>query len=311
MKIIDLHEDIGLTSMSKNVYSQSEQNNLKMLAGHEDTLVFAVTFPFRNTWARLDPKTNLLEGNFMSTHIPDFSALFNQAGFFSHLSRTDFVKVCKSKKDLDAPGSKLLMSIEGVDLLPDYSDAYLLYDLGIRNVGISWNQDSKYAASCVSKKDYGLTGSGRELIGLCNKLGMTVDMAHSSAKSLLEAVETSSEPIIISHTNAMSLKEHMRNVTDEGMAAVADSGGIIGISAIGPMISDHPTIKDLAKHINYVGENFGWEHVALGTDFLGMKAEVEGFTEFNHIRDLEPLIEKPDLVLHKNAERVLNRVLKN
>lgn len=311
MRIIDLHEDFGVTSLSENVFTETAQNSLKELSEHEDTLVFAVTFPFRKTLARNNPDSNLLQEKIEFTWIPDFSALFNQASFFSYLARTKLVKICKSKTEIDRPGTKFLLSIEGCDLIPDYTDAYLLYDLGIRSVGISWNQDNKYAASCFSKKDYGLTGSGRELIGLCNRLGMIVDMAHASPSSLVEAVQTSSDPVIVSHTNVLNLADHKRNVTDEGIAAVADSKGVVGISGIGDMINSSPKIDDLAKHINYIGENFGWEYVAIGSDFLGMLAKVDGFTHFSHIADLEALIEKPDLVFHKNAERVLNRVLKS
>ena len=76
------------------------------------------------------------------------------------------------------------------------------------------------------------------------------------------------------------------------------------------MLGSKPTIHDVVEHIKYIGDNYGWEYVALGSDFLGMIAKTEGFVKFNDILELEKLLEKPDLVLYKNVERVLNKIMK-
>lgn len=71
---------------------------------------------------------------------------------------------------------------------------------------------AKNGISCFSKKDYSLTGSGRDLIDIANKLGIMVDLAHASPLTIKEVVEVSSEPITVSRTNVLSLKNHKRNV---------------------------------------------------------------------------------------------------
>ena len=126
----------------------------------------------------------------------------------------------------------------------------------------------------------------------------------------MEAAQISSAPIIVTHSNVRALQDHKRSLTDEGIAAVAESKGVIGISGIGDMLGSKPTIHDVVEHIKYIGDNYGWEYVALGSDFLGMIAKTEGFVKFNDILELEKLLEKPDLVLYKNVERVLNKIMK-
>ncbi len=308
MQFVDLHEDFGITSSSENVFADTVQNNLHKVEDINDILIFSAIFPFRGTWAR--NSTDSTHGRIEKSMIPDPSALFHQAGFYSYLSRTGRVRILKDSSQIDLEVPRFLISMEGCDVMADFSDSYLLYDMGIRCLGFTWNYDNKYAASCYSKRDYGLTGSGTELVNACNELGMIVDMAHASEKATIESAEVSSGPVIITHTNVSSLFSHERNVSDAAIEAVANSGGVVGISGIGEMLSGNPDIRDVARNINYIGSRFGWESVAIGTDFLGMNAKTEGFREIQDVERLAQLIEHPDMVMHRNAKRVLHRILK-
>ena len=79
--------------------------------------------------------------------------------------------------------------------------------MGLRSLGLTWNFDTKYSATCMSKKDYGLTGEGGDLIERCNELGIVVDLAHASRLTHLEVCATSRLPVINSHSNSRSLHD--------------------------------------------------------------------------------------------------------
>src|SRR5690606_14519902 len=75
----------------------------------------------------------------------------------------------------------------------------------------------------------GLTDFGRELIRECNRLGIIVDLAHANTRTILDALEVSTQPIIFSHTGVKALHEGDRYLTDEEIEAIAARGGVIGI----------------------------------------------------------------------------------
>jgi membrane dipeptidase len=165
---------------------------------------------------------------------------------------------------------RFLLSMEGAEPLEDVEDLELFYMLGLRSLQLTWNFDSKYAATCMSKKDYGLTGDGAELVGLCNTLGVIVDLAHASKRSVIETCEQSRLPVIVSHANCGGVFKHARNVDDEEIDAVRRTGGVVGLTFISPTISKNPSLERLADHIVYLRDNFGADAMAIGTDFFGL-----------------------------------------
>ncbi|MEM3447474.1 MAG: membrane dipeptidase, partial [Nitrososphaerota archaeon] len=152
----------------------------------------------------------------------------------------------------------------------------------------TWNFDNKFAASCMSKRDYGLTGDGEELIKRCNELGVIIDLAHASRRSTLEALSISKLPAIVSHANINSVHRHVRNLDDEELEALRRNGGVVGITLIEPTIGKTADVKTLADHIQYVYQKFGVENLAIGTDFFGiMHVEeprgLEDITKFSNL----------------------------
>jgi len=165
-----------------------------------------------------------------------------------------------------------LIALEGSEAVEEIEDIELFYKLGLRSLQLTWNYDTRYAASCMSRKDYGLTGEGEELIELCNQLGVIVDLAHASKRTVLDACAVSRLPAIISHANYAGVHSHKRNVDDQTIEAIASTGGLLGFTLIPTTISpkNNPTIRELANHILAVYERFGDDVLALGTDFFGL-----------------------------------------
>jgi len=310
MRIIDLHEDFGITSSTENVFSETKQSSIALLKNHGDVVIFSSIFPFHRVWSRNIDQIGTAGKPLDFSWVPDQMGIFHQANFYSTLYHKNVVEFVRSKTDLKGERPKFLISMEGADTIAEPTDIYSLYDLGVRCIGFTWNYDNKYAASCYSKKDYGLTGAGEELVDLCNDLGILVDTAHTSRQTTLDICSYSKRPVIMTHTNIRKLQDHPRNADDEMLEAIKSSHGIVGISGIAEMLGKEPTTAEMVNNINYIGENFGWDVVAVGSDFLGMRAGTKGFTTFNDIATLAESVKQPDLLMHGNAERVINEVLK-
>jgi len=211
----------------------------------------------------------------------------------------------------------LLLHLEGAEALDDPYDLVLLRKLGLRSTGITWNYNNKYGCGCLSKRDYGLTPEGEELVKTANKLGVIVDLAHASKRTALEAIEASSKPVIISHANIRRIVDNPRNVDDEVLEALYRNRGVLGVSVIGPLVSTKPKplLEDLVEHFLYVYETYGADILAIGTDFhglLGLPAP-EGFESVDRVQVLLDKLRERGLsdsdiekIAYRNALRVIS-----
>ena len=310
MKLIDLHQDLAFSSMRSDVINGPGQSSVNELKKFDSSTVFSVVFPHINTWNEfaktLSEKYRILS----QATSPLMQVLIEQVKFYYYVSRSENVPFVSRGSDLSLKGLKMLMALEGTDVLTDPFDIFLLKSLGFRSIGLTWNYDTKFAASCMSENDYGLTGAGKELVKICNSNGMVVDLGHSSRNTILDTCEISVSPVVFSHGNVKGVYDHIRNIDDRCIEAVTGTGGIIGVTAIPPTLGTEPCLEDMVKHMEYVGDRFGWDHVALGTDFLGISTTPRGFGSVDRIGDLSDLLGKhSDQVLWKNAQRVLERIL--
>lgn len=135
--------------------------------------------------------------------------------------------------------------------------------------------------------DEGLTDFGRELIREANRLGIIVDLAHANTPTLMDALEVSSQPMVFSHTGVKALHEADRYLSDDDIRAIAAQGGVIGIwpaAALG-------TIAEMVRHIDYVKQLVGVEHIGIGSDLRGM-SYIDAFGEdANFLAIVEGLID--------------------
>lgn len=145
-------------------------------------------------------------------------------------------------------------------------DAY--YALGLRVVQLTYNFANRLGDGCLERRDAGLTQFGRNAIERMNELGIVVDVAHVGRRTSLEAVEASTAPVIVSHANARAVYDSRRNLNDEQIDAIAESGGVIGVCAFpGFVAAEEPNLEHLLDHIDYLVERVGDEHVGYGFDF--------------------------------------------
>jgi membrane dipeptidase len=179
-----------------------------------------------------------------------------------------------------------MLCLEGADALEDSSDLEILYKLGLRALSITWNHDNRYGSSCMSKKDYGLTGEGERLVHQANEIGVVIDLAHSGRRTALDTLSISTRPVMISHANYQKVHPHVRNVDDEVLEALKKNGGVIGFTMIRDTIGPDANLDGLAQHILAVSKSFGPDIVAIGTDYLGIERGPAGLEDVSKLVDL-------------------------
>lgn len=106
----------------------------------------------------------------------------------------------------------------------------ICHTLGARFMQLSYNNQSLLATGCYEAEDPGITRMGRQVIKEMNRVGLVVDMSHSAERSTLEAIEISERPIAITHANPAFWHPARRNKSDTVLAALAESGGMLGLS---------------------------------------------------------------------------------
>jgi membrane dipeptidase len=210
------------------------------------------------------------------------------------------------------------LSIEGLHQIPQsapMSTLRLYYDLGVRAATLTWNCHNAFAdAALIWSKGQstiapyhrgGLTPLGRKVIHEMNHLGMVVDLSHTSYWTQLAVLSnrTSVAPVIFSHSSAFSICPHPRNVHDDILKLVKRTNSLVMVNFSPDFISCLPppdeltlpkfysqnnTLHQVARHIMYIGEKIGFDHVGLGSDFDGMGAVTP--------KGLEGVDKYPDLV---------------
>jgi membrane dipeptidase len=166
----------------------------------------------------------------------------------------------------------------------------VLYGLGLRQIGIAYNDSNALGTGLNETADGGLTRFGRRAVARMNKLGLAVDLSHSSDRTSLDVCATSDRPVFITHAGARSVWNTPRMKPDEVLRAVADTGGVIGMSAAPhtTLSTDHPrhSIQSVMDHFRYCANLVGLDHVAFGPDtFYG--DHVALYTVFGHLLGLD------------------------
>lgn len=146
----------------------------------------------------------------------------------------------------------------------------VLYGLGIRCMGLSFNYRSYIADGPLEDIDSGLSKFGYKVIQRMNRLGIIIDFSHSSDLTLKQGIEASEVPCILSHTIAKSLFNSAKGKSDEILELVAKHDGLIGIEAVPNITSNKEiqTVFDVIDHVDHVVKLVGVDHVAIGTDTL-------------------------------------------
>jgi membrane dipeptidase len=165
----------------------------------------------------------------------------------------------------------------------------VLYGLGIRQIGIAYSDANTLGSGLSEPSDGGLTSFGRRAVTRMNQLGLAIDLSHSSDRTALDTCEQSTKPVFITHAGARAIWDTARMKPDAVLRAVADTGGVIGMSAAPhtTLSHGHPrhSIESVMDHFQYCADLAGIEHVAFGPDTL-YGDHVALHTTFAHLLSL-------------------------
>lgn len=158
---------------------------------------------------------------------------------------------------------------EDLSLLQHYRDRY-----GIAYMTLSHNGDNALCdAACKSAQTHkGLSPLGRRAVEEMNRLGIIIDVSHTSPETVTDVLELSTQPIIASHSSARALCDHARNLTDQQICAIAAKGGVVQVCLYQGFIhqpSEQASILHAVEHIEHIIRLVGIEHVGIGSDFDG------------------------------------------
>ncbi|MBT1159944.1 membrane dipeptidase [Aminobacter anthyllidis] len=142
------------------------------------------------------------------------------------------------------------------------------YRLGIRWMIVAYNTRNPLGDGCHEPSDAGLSMLGRAFVAEANRVGMMLDASHAGINTSLDIIELSEKPVVFSHSSVRALKNHERNIDDVQIKALARRGGVVGINSIGAFLTDdnRSDVPALMRHIDYVAQLVGPEHVGLGLD---------------------------------------------
>jgi len=149
----------------------------------------------------------------------------------------------------------------------DYIDIF--YQLGIRVIQLTYQGRNLVGDGSGERTDSGISRFGVQAIERMNELGILIDLSHVGMRSTMEAIELSRKPCAFTHSNPRSLRESVRNKTDEQIRALARRGGVMGLVAFAPFLPqrEKSTLNDFIDMVDYVADLVGIEHVGLGLDF--------------------------------------------
>lgn len=178
--------------------------------------------------------------------------------------------------------------IEGAECVDaDFNALEALHAAGLRSLGLVWSRSNAFGHGApMARQDpldpgEGLTDAGRALVRECERLGVMVDLSHLTEAGFWDVAKIASRPLIATHSNAHAVAPSARNLTDAQLAAIAESGGMVGLNFhVAFLREDCATdaatpIAQMIRHLDHLIGILGERGVALGSDFDGCTPPAE------------------------------------
>ncbi|MDP2958425.1 MAG: dipeptidase [Longimicrobiales bacterium] len=156
------------------------------------------------------------------------------------------------------------------------------YAMGVRYLTLTHNGTLDWVDAANDEHRHGgLTEFGKEVVREMNRLGMLVDLSHTSPETMNDALDVAEAPVIWSHADTKGLRDHPRNVPDQVLRRLPANGGVVMVTFVPSFLTDkeQATIADVADHIEHVVELAGIDHVGIGSDFDGIDSTPVGLED--------------------------------
>lgn len=150
----------------------------------------------------------------------------------------------------------------------DLSLLRVMQRAGVRIMQPTYMERNELGSGVLAKEPGGLTAKGHEWVELMNETRMLVDLSHVGYQTAMDAAKASKRPVICSHSNARALCDSLRNIPDDQIRAIAETGGTVGVTLWPPMLrhATRPTLDDFFDQVDHMVKLVGIDHVAFGSD---------------------------------------------
>ncbi len=260
--------------------------------------------------------TGMLGGQFWSVYIPGDTSIKRIGYAKAQLEQIDIAKrvIAKYPDRLEAVTSAegfrtafaagrigSAMGMEGGHAIENSLGALRAFHLlGARYMTLTHNVTLDWADAAADEARHGgLTPFGREVVREMNRLGMLVDISHTSPGTMSDALDVTEAPVIFSHSNAFALTNHVRNVPDSILRRLPANGGVVMVTFVPGFTSQEvadwnripaasrpagrptprATLAQVADHIEHIKRVAGADHVGIGGDFDGIEDVVQGLED--------------------------------
>ncbi|CAB1128869.1 putative Membrane dipeptidase [Candidatus Hydrogenisulfobacillus filiaventi] len=177
------------------------------------------------------------------------------------------------------------LAVEGGDALgTDPGRVSLLYRLGVRMLSLTWNGRNQLADGAEEPGAGGLSRAGRRMVEAMNRVGMIPDVSHLAERGFWELLEIAALPPVASHSNCRALADHPRNLSDVQIRALAERGGVQGITYVRAFLGGTADLERVVDHVLHVLDVTGTDSsVGLGSDFDGVEEAVPGLEDVSRV----------------------------
>lgn len=282
--------------------------------------------------------TSLVAG----TDLPLWGTLENLDTIWQEAEESgDAMAICLTSQDIDNALREgkiaLILALEGgrpLEGKPTWDTLSSLrnfYRLGVRHVQLVDMGRNRLGDGVATSRTNGrLTPFGIEVVKECNRLGIVVDTAHLNDPGFWDVMETTTAPIVDSHSCTKAFSNIPRNISDERIRAIAQTGGVIGIACYGRLVDavkwerkETSTLEDLIRHIDHIVGLVGIDHVGIGPDHFEdhgfspapgwMEGVYVGVRESYHVVGFQDITQFPNvteaLLTHGYSEGDVKKIM--
>lgn len=175
-----------------------------------------------------------------------------------------------------------ILHMEGAEAIdPDLDTLHVFHAMGLRSLGPVWSRPTvfghgvPFAFPSGPDTGPGLTEAGKRLVKECNRLRILLDMSHLNEAGFWDVAGLTDAPLVATHSNAHAVTPSSRNLTDKQLAAIRDSGGVVGLNYATSFLrrdgkqSAEMGWEDVLAHLDHLLHHLGEDGVGLGSDFDG------------------------------------------
>lgn len=273
---------------------------------------------------------------FFATFMPPRKGMDDEAfrkdlydGLMNEISaHDDMIAFARNYEEYTANQAKGLMSAfltfeDGRMIEGSHDRLEMFYDMGYRLISFTWNGANCFGYPNSDDPDEmakGLTAFGFEAVEHMNQLGMIIDVSHLSDGGFYDVARTTKKPFVASHSNARALTPHQRNLTDDMLRVLGEKGGMTGINLAPEFIGETVTSTDstvarICDHIQHISNLAGIEAVGLGSDWDGIRGNLEVASPLDVHKIFEELARRGftesqiEKFAYGNAERIIKETL--